>query len=169
MTRFRHLEIEDPLDPPTAEELAAVEEAVGARLPGPFVEFLATANGGRLDYSFDVPAGDGVLRMVFWSVLSTRRPLPGVPAHGKLLHEIEAERRLRGAGRHLLPFATDGGASVVYLDLSPEGYGRVVAFIEGLPQWTGVLQSALVTLAPDFDGFVSALYLNLEEERFHPQ
>lgn len=169
MGGIRRLEVEDPLPPPTAGEIAAIEEALGARLPPGFVAFLADANGGRLDYSFDVPAGGQTVPVSFHSLHHTRRPLPWKPSPGAMLHEIEAERRTKGVARELLPFASDGGASVVFLDLTPEGNGRVVAYVEGLPGWDGDPASAFVVLASDFAAFAAALYLNLEEPRRHSE
>ncbi len=160
---------DDPLEPPTPAELAALEAAVGAPLPAPFVAFLATSNGGRLEYALDVPAGERELRVVFWSLFSTREPLPGLRANGKFLHELASERALKGVPHGYLPFATDGGASVAYLDLTPEGAGRVVGYIEGLPGWTGVPESAFVELAPSFEAFLHRLYRVFEEERSNPQ
>lgn len=160
---------DDPLDPPTPGELASLEAAVGAALPPSFVAFLATSNGGRLEYALDVPAGERSLRVVFWSLFSTREPLPGLRANGRFLHELASERALKGVPDGYLPFATDGGASVAYLDLTPEGAGRVVGYIEGLPGWTGVPESAFFELAPSFPAFLERLYRVFEEERAHPQ
>lgn len=169
MSAAAPLLIDDPLDPPSEDEIRLLEREVGAPLPPPFRAFLDRANGGRLDYAFDVPAGERSLRIIFWSLFSTREPLPGLPAQGRFLHELASERALKGVPPGYLPFATDGGASVAYLDLSPEGRGRVVAYIEGLPGWTGAPESAFVELAPDFETFVSRLYFVLEEERPHQE
>ncbi|KAA0251025.1 SMI1/KNR4 family protein [Acidobacteria bacterium ACD] len=163
----RTLEVEGPLPPPTAEEVAAIEEELGARLPAGFLEFLSSVNGGWLDYSFDVPVGGRGVPVSFHSLHHTRRPSMFRPSPGAMLHEIRAERRTKGVARQLLPFASDGGASVVFLDLTPEGNGRVVAYVEGLPGWDGDPASAFVVLAPDFAGFVDGLYRNLEEPRRH--
>lgn len=167
MTPLRRLEVEDPLPPPTPEELAAIETELGAPLPAEFVAFLALANGGRLDYSFDVPTPGGEVPVSFHSLHHTRRPSALRPSPGSMLHEIAVERRTKGVARELLPFASDGGASVVFLDLTPEGNGRVLAWVEGLPGWDGDPRSASVVLAADFAAFVERLYLNLEEPRLH--
>lgn len=167
MTSPRRLEVEDPLPAPTAEELAAVEAELGVPLPPEFVAFLAQANGGRLDYSFDVPVPGGALPVSFHSLHHTRRPSALRPSPGSMLHELSAERRTKGVARELLPFASDGGASVVFLDLTPEGSGRVVAYVEGLPGWDGDPHSAFVVLAGSFAAFLERLYRNLEEPRLH--
>ncbi len=167
MSTYRHLVVEDALPPPTGAELAALERELGAALPPSFVAFLREANGGWLDYAFDVPVQGGALPVTFHSLHSSRLPSSVRPSPGAMLHEIVSERRAKGIERGVLPFASNGGASIAYLDLTQEGNGRVVAFIEGLPGWDGEPASAFVTLAPDFDAFVSGLYLNLEEPRRH--
>ena len=76
--------------------------------------------------------------------------------------DVMAARRLEDER-----YAYFAEASVVFLDLTPEGNGRVVAYVEGLPGWDGDPASAFVVLAPDFAGFVDGLYRNLEEPRRH--
>lgn len=167
MSALPGLEVEDPLPPPTAEEIGAIEGELGARLPADFLSFLSYANGGRLDYGFDVRVGEEIVPVSFHSLHHSRRPSAWKPSPGAMLHEIRVERHTKGVARAFLPFASDGGASVAFLDLTPEGRGRVVAYVEGLPGWSGDPASAWVDLAPDFAGFVAGLYRNLEEPRRH--
>ena len=47
--------------------------------------------------------------------------------------EIRSAREYVKIPQGVLPFARDGGGSVVYLDLSREGNGRVVAFVMDRP------------------------------------
>ncbi len=50
---------------------------------------------------------------------------------------------------------------MVFLDLSPSGNGRVVAFVEGLPAWAGLpTESAFVELAKSFDEYVAKLKID---------
>src|SRR5687768_3529763 len=58
-TRYRHLAIERARPAPTAAQLRAVEDLLGAKLPHSFREFLQVANGGYIEYLIDVPTGDG--------------------------------------------------------------------------------------------------------------
>lgn len=75
-----------------------------------------------------------------------------------LLGQIRSEREHAKIPRDVLPFARDGGGSIVYLDLSPKGSGRVVAFVKGLPKWTGLrTESALIELAASFDDYIAKL------------
>lgn len=75
-----------------------------------------------------------------------------------LVGQIRSGREYAQLPVGVLPFARDGGGSVVYLDLSPEGRGRVVAFVHGLPPRAGVrTESAYVELAGSFDEYVDEL------------
>lgn len=164
LTRHPHVEVDLPKSPPSPEEIEAIEAAAGARLPGPLVDFLAEANGGKLDYVFELPTEHGPFPLCFYTLYSTRLPSPARSSAGLVLGELELERRLKGLRPGLLPIAGDGGTSVLYVDLAPERSGRVVAFVEGLPGWDGTVEGSFVDLAPDLDAFLGALYLNTVDE-----
>ena len=161
---YRHLEIDAPKAPPTEEEVAAIEAAAGGKLPPDLLDFLSVANGGKLDYTFELPTEAGPFPLCFYSLYSTRRPFPGRASGGLILHELEAERRLKGLRPGLLPIAGDGGTSVLYVDLAPERAGRIVAWVEGLPGWDGTPEGCVVDVAPSLPLFVSGLYLNTVDE-----
>ncbi len=162
--RFLHLEVDSPKTPPTAEEIAAIEGAVGAPLTPELRDFLDAANGGKLDYTFELPTEAGPFPLCFYSLYATRVPLPGRSSAGMILHELEVERRLKGLRPGLLPVAADGGTSVLYVDLAPERRGRVVAWVEGLPGWDGTPEGCFVEIAPSLSSFVAGLYLNTVDE-----
>jgi hypothetical protein len=162
--RHPHLEVEAPKAPPTADEISAIETAVGERLPADLLDFLAAANGGTLDYTFELPTEAGPFPLCFYSVYSTRLPFPGRARGGLILHELEMERRLKGLRPGLLPLAADGGTSVLYYDLAAGSRGRIVAYVEGLPGWDGTPEGCFVDLAPGLHELLSGLYLNTVEE-----
>ncbi len=162
--RYLHLEIDAPKAPPTAEEIAAIEAAAGGPLSAELLDFLSVANGGKLDYTFELPTEAGPFPLCFYSLYSTRVPSPGRERGGLILHELETERRLKGLRPGLLPIAADGGTSVLYVDLAPERYGRIVAYVEGLPAWDGTLEGCFVDLAPSLPSYLSGLYLNTVDE-----
>ena len=164
LSRHPHVEVDFPKAPPTPEELAAIEAAAGAPLPGPLLSFLAEANGGKLDYVFELPTEAGPFPLCFYTLYSTRLPSPARSSAGLVLHELELERRLKSLRPGLLPIAGDGGTSVLYVDLAPERRGRVVGYVEGLPGWDGTVEGSFVDLAPDLDAFLSALYLTTVDE-----
>lgn len=77
--------------------------------------------------------------------------------------EIRAAREYQKVPPRVLPFARDGGGSIAYLDLSAEGRGRVVAFVEGLPAWAGLrTESNFIELASSFDAYVEKLRIDRE-------
>lgn len=164
LARFPHLEVDAPKAPPTEEEIATIEGAVGEKLPPDLLDFLAFANGGKLDYIFELPTESRPFPLCFYSLYSTRHPYPGRSPAGLILHELEVERRLKDLRPRLLPIAADGGTSVLYVDLAPGRHGRVVAYVEGLPGWDGTPEGCFVDLAPSLDAFLAGLYLNTVEE-----
>src|SRR5690606_17891546 len=63
--------------------------------------------------------------------------------------------------QNMLPIAEDGGGSLLCLDLDPETNGRIVAFVRGLPAWTGLTQHDVgAVLASDFDAYLDALHVD---------
>lgn len=109
----------------------------------------------------DVPFDDGKSEpLCFGSVFSAD---DGDFLDGTFVGEIRAARQYQEAPPGILPFARNGGGSMVYLDLTEEGKGRVVAFVEGLPEWTGLrTQSAFIELASSFDEYVDKLRIDRE-------
>ena len=158
-SRYRHLAIKRAKPPPTDTHLAAIETLLDAYLPASFRDFLRVANGGYLEYVIDVPTGTGKTEsLCFCSLFSADE---GTFCDGTLVGEIRSAREYQKIPQGVLPFARDGGASVVYLDLSPKGNGRVVAFVTGLPEWAGSrTESAFIELASSFDEYVAKLRID---------
>lgn len=158
ISRFRRVATEGPLAPPTPEELSAVEVALGTTLPDAYRAFLDVGNGGYVEYVVAVPSSTGTHEMSFCQFLSTRQD-----GAGSLLHALERARRQMCLPEGVLPIAQGGDGSILFLDLSPEGAGRVVASVTALPPWTGSgRDSEVVEVAPSFGAFVDALRLDRE-------
>jgi SMI1 / KNR4 family (SUKH-1) len=157
--RYRHLAIERAKPAPTDTQLAAIENLLGARLPASFRDFLRVANGGYLEYVVDVRMGSGKTEpLCFCGLFSADE---GTFCDGTFVGEIRSAREYVKIPQGVLPFARDGGGSVVYLDLSLEGNGRVVAFVTGLPEWTGLrTESGFIELASSFDEYVAKLRID---------
>ena len=155
LSRHPHVEV-DPRRPRPPPTRSGPSRRPSAR---PSTErslaFLAQANGGKLDYIFELPTDTGPFPLCFYTLYSTRLPFPGRAPAGLVLHELELERRLKVLRPGLLPIAADGGTSVLYVDLAPERRGRVVAYVEGLPGWDGTPEGSFVDVAPDLDAFLS--------------
>jgi hypothetical protein len=158
-SRYRHLAIERARPAPTDTQLAAIENLLGARLPASFRDFLRVANGGYLEYVVDVRMGSGKTEpLCFCGLFSADE---GTFCDGTFVGEIRSAREHVNIPQGVLPFARDGGGSVVYLDLSLEGNGRVVAFVTGLPEWTGLrTESGFIELASSFDEYVAKLRID---------
>ncbi len=158
-SRFHHLAIERAKPAPTESEFAAIEALLGASLPASFRDFLSVANGGYMEYEIDVPMSNGRTEpLSFCGIVSADE---GTFCDETFLGEIRSAREYQKIPSGVLPFARDGGGSIVYLDLTAEGKGRVVAFVEGLPEWAGLrTQSAFIEIAPSFDSYVERLRID---------
>lgn len=156
---YRHLAISNARPAPTVAQVEAIEALLGAPLPQSFLGFLTVANGGYIEYSIDVPVGAGRTEpLSFCGIFSAEE---GDFCDETFIGEIRAAREYAKVPEGVLPFARDGGGSMVYLDLTSEGNGRVVAFVKGLPEWTGLrTESAFIELAATFEEYVSKLRLD---------
>lgn len=158
-TRYRHIAIDGAKPAPTPAQIAAIEVELQAPLPASFLAFLQVANGGEIDYYFDVPDGrGGVEQMSFPGLFNADE---GDFCDETLVGELRAARRHMEMPEKILPFARDGGDSMLLLDLSDEGQGQVLAHIRELPAWAGPRAPAgLMVLAPSFDAYIDSLYLD---------
>lgn len=161
LTTYKHVVIEDCKGRPDAQEVEAIEQELGASLPSSFRQFLDVANGGRLEYSVRVPPTPDGEELLFGQLFLAGKDRNGEYGDGTMIGELRSHRRFLGIRKGVLPFSRDGGDSTVYLDLTEQGQGQVVAFVFGLPAWTGLRQeNALVEVAPSFDDYISLLYLD---------
>jgi hypothetical protein len=155
LTSYKHLAIDDFGGPPTLDEIRLIEQALDRQLPQSFKDFLAVANGGYLDYVIDIAFDGANEAFSFPSIYSTHPQSPRA-----FLAELEIERTIRNIPSSVLPFASDG-ESVVYLDLTIPGFDPVLAWIAGMPGWTGLsAQGGSVRLADSFDGYVDLLMVD---------
>ena len=161
LTTYKNIVIEDAKGPPEAAEIAAIEKSLGAALPSSFRQFVDVANGGRMAYSVRVPPTPDGEELLFGDLFLAGKDAAGRYDEGTMMGESYNHRSILGIPDAVLPFARDGGDSTVYLDLTEEGQGRVVAFVIGLPSWTGQSEEdVLVEVAPSFDEYLSLLYLD---------
>ena len=125
---------------------------LGTRLPDSFREFLRVAHGGYIEYDVDVPLEGGRAEvMSFCQVFDLN----------ELQEEIQRWQELSHIPKAVLPFARSGGGSAVFLDVSKDRHGVVVALVEGMPAWTGLRpESAFIKVASSFDEYVDKLHIN---------
>jgi hypothetical protein len=155
MRNLRELNINEggelvTLPPPSPEQIALVEQAVGKCLPTSYVEFLRFSNGGHPELdTFRIESGGkqyewGVDRFFHISddldstedVMWNYRNLPGDPP------------------RTLLPIGCDGGGNLIFLDLSEDGDGRIFFWVHDDPNLP------LLHVADSFEEFIDMLTLN---------
>lgn len=151
---YRELVLFGPFSVVPPDVLAAVEAEVGGPLPLPYLRLLETANGGTVEYDVRTPAGDVV-------------SFPDLIPADRLVMEYQALQESFLAVHlpvaNLLPVARADDGSLLMLDVGFERYGRVVAFVHGLPAWTGSTRDdAFVELAPDIDAYVDSLFIDDE-------
>ena len=160
---YKHLKIKNAKESPTFEEIKEIENHLGAKLPQDFLNFLNVANGGYLNYSIDI---DGE-PISFCSIHRSGKSGNGEYGYGTFIGEMLSDREnIISIPEKVLPFALDGGnSSGVYLDLTPEGNGRIVAFVHGLPEWTGrERRDKFIEIASNFSEYVELLYENDESD-----
>lgn len=160
--RYRSRSIFGPFLPVPPGGVRALEEDIGHPLPPDYRAYLEVANGGALQYAVRVPPRPDGTAMVFerfhslQGLRAARRTLPGT-----VFTEAFAAERIPVDA--LLPIAADAGGSSLFLDLTPNGYGRVLGYVFGLPAWTGSDRGSMVgVLADDFHGYLDALFVDEE-------
>ncbi|UMP05394.1 SMI1/KNR4 family protein [Amycolatopsis sp. EV170708-02-1] len=166
MRRYRGRVMFGPFTGVHPDELRALEGEIG-RLPDDYRAFIGLANGGRLEYDIRVPPGDAGEVVGFTELYQVGRDQRGEYGYSTLLGQCR-RRKDWWLAEHismewLLPIAGSGGNDTLFLDLGPENTGRLVAFVQGLPRWTGLRErTVLATVADTFDEYVDALFIDDE-------
>src|SRR5262249_47422062 len=110
-SRYRHLAIERAKPAPTASQLATIETLLGARLPASFRNFLCVAKAAIWKMSSMFPRGSGKIEpLCFGSIFSADE---GTFCDETFVGEIRSAREYPKVPQGVLPFARDGGGSVV--------------------------------------------------------
>jgi hypothetical protein len=156
--------------PAEPAEFAALERELGAAVPPAYRAFLTAVNGGHLEYhAIRVPPGRAGELVEYGDLYRLGRDPDGGYGWGTLLGEYRQQTRSHLADRlplaGLLPVARTGGDDDrLFVDLRPEGYGRVLGYRCGLPAWTGLpTDDWFGELAPDFDAYLDALVVDRDE------
>jgi hypothetical protein len=149
--RFRHLDFSASAAQPTPEEIKAIEEVLGARVPRDLKDFLRDANGATVPYGIEVSETD---EFVFSTILCTQ----GYDDDDETFLGALASLRLRvKLPSRILPFAREAGSgSFAMLDLRPEGDGAVIAFVEDRPRpW---MQAPFLRIADSLTDYIERLH-----------
>ncbi len=157
--RYRHLALSGSKPPPTGADVEAVERILGAALPRSYLDFLAVGNGSVCSGTIELQDVGGRRERLAFSEFYEL----GQGKDCRLLREYREIRRLMKSPRQVLPIARDGMGSELFLDLTAEGGGRVVAFVDALPEWAGARASGLVVAASSFEDYLSRVEVTHEE------
>ena len=170
--RYQHLVIEDSDEAPTEDEIRDIEWALDAKLPDDFLDFLDVANGSSLEsYYVTVqlsPDPEDTEDLSFSPIYSTK-----TTGYGSFLFELERRTAFDPTSPYwipekVLPIADGAGDVHLYLDLRREGQSPVMAFISGLPEWTGLHQeNTLVKVADNFTDYIAMLKFDVEDYKEH--
>lgn len=162
--KYKERLIDDTHAPATAQAIAAIEQQLGCALPEDYKHFLQQCNGGCLDYDIPLQFEDGSTEFLSFSALYSADIAADWESNPFELVQQKQHSDFPASG--VLPIARDGGSSVLYLDLR-DGY-KVVAYVQGLPGWTGKRQQdALVMVAESFDDYLLQLTLSDETIEQH--
>jgi hypothetical protein len=167
MRRYRGRVIFGPFVPVDPGEVTALEAAIGRPLPADYRAFLDAANGGRLEYAIRLPASAGGEVLGFTDVHQVGRDQRGEYGYGTLLGEYRRHAESAAVGQlpveDLLPIAVDGGGDTLYLDVGSRTPGRLLAFVHGLPEWTGLAGHDVFPVVSDsFDAYLDSLFIEAD-------
>lgn len=163
--------VDDPNPPPSRDAIAHLETQLGVALPADYVDFLMNCNGGHVDYEIEIAFEDGSREFLSFSGMYQ---LVSGGQWETNPFELRHARKIDGFPQEgVLPISRDGGGSQLYLDL--RAGCSVVAFVHGLPAWTGRREiDALVKVADNFQDYwrqlcISDDYVQEFIENYDPQ
>lgn len=156
----------DPWPAPTPAAIQHIQDLVGARLPSSYLEYLSVAHGARLDYAVRLsPGGAHEDEAIFsdWYVAGE----PDDASAGTLFDELssfESAWFREHLPDRFLPIARTGAEDDTLLfDLTDRGHGTVLAWMSGLPAWTGRRpENVIHSVAATFEDLISKLYISDE-------
>jgi hypothetical protein len=150
-----------------ARELEVLEAELGRPLPAAYRAFLEVANGGNLEhYAIAIPPERGGGSASFCDLYRLGADEAGGYGWETLLGEYRRQSHWWLAKeiplQALLPIARTGGEDdTLFVDLSPQSYGRVLAYRSGRPAWTGQRQTDWFdVVAEDFDAYLDCLFVD---------
>lgn len=166
LPKYRNVEVDRPhwdYGAPATYDVATLQDKIGVALPESFLEFLRVAGGCSMTkYGFKISPYQGTFG--YPHVYSLRTAGGGY----MLLNELQAMRdRFEGIPREIVPFACASNGpwdGFLYLDLTDDGAGRVMAYAVAKPAWVGRnSENAHLEVANDIDEYLGLL------ERWAPE
>jgi len=152
---YKNLYIEDINQAASDQEIQLLEQTLEASLPEDYKDFLRICNGGYLEYEIEITFEDGNSEYMCYGSLYQ---LNSSETWESNPFELKNERGVEGFPEKVLPIARDGGSSKLFLDLRDGG--GVIAYLQGLPGWTGLRQTdCLVKVADTFTEYLSKLQI----------
>lgn len=139
--------IGEPMPPPTPEQIASVENLIGAEIPESYVAFLRFSNGG---FPRVCAFQDRVIQEE-WEVNHFFHLSSDIHSTESVIWNYQ--HRWPGAPREILPIADDGSGNLICLDLTESGKGRVIVWVHDDPDLP------IVEVADSFEEFVDSLML----------
>lgn len=131
---------------PAGEEIRRIEKMIDTKLPGSYLRFLDSSNGGSPQF------GTFICEDQEWTI-DTFFPLTS--AHDKFEHSISVEwsykHRWRGAKMEILPIGSDPFGNQICLDLSTPGVEKVILRVHDIPG------GQIKIVANSFEGFIDSL------------
>ncbi|PYE49472.1 SMI1/KNR4 family protein [Deinococcus yavapaiensis] len=154
---YRNVVFDNVSRPASPQDIAHLEAALGARLPRDVVDFLLAVGGGDCAFSTNVTLVDGSTRRI------ALREWHGVEGPTTFEDALDFTCKTFGVPREVLPIANSNWHDFVFLDLTEQGDGRVVAFVMGHPAWTGWnTESEFVMVANSLTDLLDQLSLDDE-------
>jgi hypothetical protein len=146
---IRHFGSRRAMPPPTLDQIAFVENLIGAKLPSSYIAFLMFSNGGypELDTFYDTTEGSGEE----WAVDHFLHISSDLDSTNNVVWQYQ--HRWSGAPKEILPIADDGLGDLICLDLTELGKGRVIVWVHDDPDLP------IVEVADSFEEFVDSLAL----------
>jgi cell wall assembly regulator SMI1 len=151
--KFRGVEYLASSGAPTQKELAAIESAVGARLPAEFRKFLHDANGATIPYAIYVKTDEIDESLNFRFIFDTHED-----SEDSFLAQLAAARTRWDIPAAVLPFAREDSGALACLDLRPGRHSAVVALLTDSANLSGrLLDPPFVQVAGSFTEYVDGL------------
>lgn len=160
LTSHKNLVIIDAQEKPSEKEINQLEAELGVGLPSSYRAFLDDANSGDLgNYFVEVEHPEMKVPRSFGFLYGTKPKNPGMPI-GSFEFEVAESRMHAQLPQQVLPIARDDSGCELFIDMTPDGQGSIIAFIQGIEGWENQpKENAYVFVADSFEDYLGMLQL----------